>query len=94
MKTAAPATIPKEALGASPGSPIYLNRTTPGAFVKLTSLAVPGKYTCIFFYKSGEKDNGYKECFTLVDDLCKNPEVVLYKIDAGAPGSPLLSSMD
>lgn len=85
--------LPSEAMGAAPGAPIYLNRTNPGAYVNLKSLTVRGKYTCIFLYKDREPDAGYKQCFTLVDDLCKNPEVVLYKINAGPQGTPLNASM-
>jgi len=80
------------AAAATPGQAIILNQTTPGVYINLDSLLVPGKFTFIYLYKDGEKDKGYKDMYAWVDRFLKNPDIVLYKINIGYPGSPMAKS--
>lgn len=80
--------------GGFPGKATVINASTPGAYVKLSDLPVKGMFTLILLYRDGEKDAGYKRCFSYVDGFLSNPEVVLYKVNVGRADSPMCTSME
>jgi hypothetical protein len=74
----------------TPGTATVLNS---GNYIDLKSLVTRGSYTFILLYKDGYKDAGYRRIFNEVDVYLKNPEVVLYKVNIGAPGSAMSESV-
>lgn len=74
----------------TPGTATVFNQ---GNYVDLKSLVTRGSYTFILLYKDGYKDDGYRKIFSDVDQYLKNPDVVLYKVNIGAPGSAMYESV-
>jgi hypothetical protein len=84
---------PKAAAAAGPtipfdGKPIEINQNTPGAYVDLQTLPVAGKLTFILIYSPDIRNPIYVHIPFRIDIVAKNPEVVLYKINAGGASSP------
>lgn len=79
--------------GLATGTPGTATVFSQGTYVDLKSLVTRGSYTVILLYKDGYSDAGYRSIFKEVDQYLKNPEVVLYKVNIGAPGSPMYESV-
>ena len=74
---------------AVPGEPLVLNGSTPGELINVDSYIVPGKLNFFLWYKTGQKDPGYRSAFSEVNVLAKYPNVQLVKVNVGDDSSPL-----
>lgn len=85
----------KAVVTAAPGAPgvATVIKQPPGSMVDVRSLLVRGSITVVLLYQDGYKDDGYKQIFTHVDGFLKRPDVAVYKVHKGSPGSPMWESL-
>lgn len=85
----------KTSASVSPGAPgvATVIKQPPGSYVNVRSLVVRGSFTVVLLYQDGYKDAGYKKIFTEVDGFLKRPDVAVYKVHKGYPGSAMWESL-
>jgi hypothetical protein len=85
----------KASAGVPPGAAgvATVIKQPPGSYVDIRSLVVRGSNTVVLLYQDGYKDAGYKSIFSYVDGFLKRPDVAVYKVHKGFPGSAMWESL-
>lgn len=71
----------------SEGVSNYVSKENPGAEDNVDGLAVAGKVTLVYLYHNSYSDKGYRDIFSIVDNLAKLDGVAVFKVPRGGSDS-------